>query len=162
TAAARRDAVPRGTGRSRATSPTASSRTRSRPWARPRRSSPTWTRAGSASVAGRLAGTCRRSRCCAARPGSTPGSRGRPPAPAPDWGLYDTHYTERYLGDPNEQPDVYQRSSIVNDPQRAVLTQIRPLLVIHGLADDNVFVAHSLRMSSALLAAGYPHSVLPL
>jgi dipeptidyl-peptidase-4 len=83
-------------------------------------------------------------------------------APPTDWRLYDTHYTERYLGDPNEQPDVYQRSSIVNDPQRAVRTQIRPLLVIHGLADDNVFVAHSLRMSSALLAAGYPHSVLPL
>ena len=39
---------------------------------------------------------------------------------------------------------------------------IRPLLIIHGLADDNVFVAHSLRLSSALLAAGYPHSVLPL
>ena len=38
----------------------------------------------------------------------------------------------------------------------------RPMLIIHGLADDNVFVAHSLRLSSALLAAGYPHSVLPL
>ena len=39
---------------------------------------------------------------------------------------------------------------------------IRPLLVIHGLADDNVVVAHSLRLSSALLAAGRPHTVLPL
>ena len=38
----------------------------------------------------------------------------------------------------------------------------RALLIIHGLADDNVLVAHSLRLSSALLAAGYPHSVLPL
>ena len=83
-------------------------------------------------------------------------------APPTDWRLYDTHYTERYLGDPNEQPDVYQRSSIIDDPRRAVLTQVRPLLIIHGLADDNVFVAHSLRLSSALLAAGYPHSVLPL
>ena len=83
-------------------------------------------------------------------------------APPTDWRLYDTHYTERYLGDPNEQPDVYQRSSIVDDPQRAAQAQIRPLLIIHGLADDNVFVAHSLRLSSALLAAGYPHSVLPL
>jgi dipeptidyl-peptidase-4 len=83
-------------------------------------------------------------------------------APPTDWRLYDTHYTERYLGDPNEQPDVYQRSSIIDDPRRAVATQVRPLLIIHGLADDNVFVAHSLRMSSALLAAGYPHSVLPL
>ncbi len=83
-------------------------------------------------------------------------------APPTDWRLYDTHYTERYLGDPNEQPDVYQRSSIIDDPRRAVMTQVRPLLIIHGLADDNVFVAHSLRLSSALLAAGYPHSVLPL
>jgi dipeptidyl-peptidase-4 len=36
------------------------------------------------------------------------------------------------------------------------------LLIIHGLADDNVVVAHSLRLSASLLAAGYPHSVLPL
>jgi len=83
-------------------------------------------------------------------------------APVTDWRLYDTHYTERYLGDPASQPDVYQRSSIIDDPQRAVATQVRPLLIIHGLADDNVFAAHTLRLSSALLAAGYPHSVLPL
>jgi dipeptidyl-peptidase-4 len=83
-------------------------------------------------------------------------------APVTDWRLYDTHYTERYLGDPNSRPDVYQRSSIIDDPSRARAAQVRPLLIIHGLADDNVFVAHSLRLSSALLAAGYPHSVLPL
>ena len=39
---------------------------------------------------------------------------------------------------------------------------VRPLMIIHGLADDNVVVAHSLRLSSALLSAGYPHTVLPL
>jgi dipeptidyl-peptidase 4 len=83
-------------------------------------------------------------------------------APPTDWRLYDTHYTERYLGHPDEQPDVYHRSSIINDPEHAALSVIRPLLIVHGLADDNVFVAHSLRLSSALLAAGYPHSVLPL
>jgi dipeptidyl-peptidase-4 len=38
----------------------------------------------------------------------------------------------------------------------------RPLLMIHGLADDNVVAAHTLRLSSALLAAGKPHEVLPL
>jgi dipeptidyl-peptidase-4 len=38
----------------------------------------------------------------------------------------------------------------------------RPLLLIHGLADDNVLAAHTLQLSSALLAAGKPHSVLPL
>jgi dipeptidyl-peptidase-4 len=83
-------------------------------------------------------------------------------APVTDWRLYDTHYTERYLGDPGHNPAAYEASSLNNDPERAVASVIRPLLIIHGLADDNVFVAHSLRLSSALLAAGYPHSVLPL
>jgi len=83
-------------------------------------------------------------------------------APVTDWRLYDTHYTERYLGDPAANAAAYELSSLIDDPERAVLTQVRPLLIIHGLADDNVFVAHSLRLSSALLAAGYPHSVLPL
>jgi dipeptidyl-peptidase-4 len=83
-------------------------------------------------------------------------------APVTDWRLYDTHYTERYLGDPVENPAAYENSSLNNDPERAVASVIRPLLIIHGLADDNVFVAHSLRLSAALLAAGYPHSVLPL
>ena len=83
-------------------------------------------------------------------------------APPTDWRLYDTHYTERYLGDPARNPAAYEVSSLLNDPRRAVHSVIRPLLLIHGLADDNVFVAHSLRLSSALLAAGYPHSVLPL
>src|ERR1700730_6060692 len=83
-------------------------------------------------------------------------------APPTDWRLYDTHYTERYLGDPATNAAAYQVSSLLDDPQRAVQSVIRPLLIIHGLADDNVFVAHSLRLSSALLAAGYPHSVLPL
>jgi dipeptidyl-peptidase 4 len=83
-------------------------------------------------------------------------------APVTDWRLYDTHYTERYLGDPAADPAAYAVSSLLDDPERAVLTQVRPLLIIHGMADDNVFVAHSLRLSSALLAAGYPHQVLPL
>jgi dipeptidyl-peptidase-4 len=83
-------------------------------------------------------------------------------APVTDWRLYDTHYTERYLGDPASNPAAYHVSSVIDDAERAVKTQVRPLLIIHGMADDNVFVAHSLRLSSALLAAGYPHQVLPL
>jgi dipeptidyl-peptidase 4 len=83
-------------------------------------------------------------------------------APPTDWRLYDTHYTERYLGHPDLNHAAYQVSSLIDDPAHAVRSVIRPLLIIHGLADDNVFVAHSLRLSSALLAAGYPHSVLPL
>ena len=83
-------------------------------------------------------------------------------APVTDFRLYDTHYTERYLGDPAANPAAYEQSSVLNDPERAVATAVRSLLIIHGLADDNVYPAHSLRLSSALLAAGYPHSVLPL
>lgn len=79
-------------------------------------------------------------------------------APVTEWRLYDTHYTERYLGDPTQQPDVYDRNSLL--PLAANLE--RPLMLIHGLADDNVVAAHTLRLSSALLAAGRPHTVLPL
>ncbi|HTX26975.1 MAG TPA: prolyl oligopeptidase family serine peptidase [Streptosporangiaceae bacterium] len=83
-------------------------------------------------------------------------------APVTDWHLYDTHYTERYLGDPAHDGDSYDRSSLISSAERAVVHPTRPLMLIHGLADDNVVVAHTLRLSGALLAAGYPHTVLPL
>lgn len=79
-------------------------------------------------------------------------------APVTEWRLYDTCYTERYLGDPDERPDVYDRNSLL--PLAPLLE--RPLMIIHGLADDNVVAAHSLQLSSALLAAGRPHTLLPL
>jgi dipeptidyl-peptidase-4 len=84
-------------------------------------------------------------------------------APVTDWRLYDTHYTERYLGDPAAQSAAYAANSLVTD---AGLTSAegpaRPLMIVHGLADDNVVMAHTLRLSSALLAAGRAHEVLPL
>ncbi len=84
-------------------------------------------------------------------------------APVTDWQLYDTHYTERYLGLPGRDEEAYERSSLINPAElSAASAAARPLLLIHGLADDNVVVAHTLRLSAALLAAGYPHSVLPL
>ncbi|MBG6087264.1 S9 family peptidase [Actinomadura viridis] len=79
-------------------------------------------------------------------------------APVTDWRLYDTHYTERYLGHPTEEPENYTANSLIEDAGRLE----RPLLLIHGLADDNVVAAHTLRLSSALLAAGRHHTVLPL
>lgn len=79
-------------------------------------------------------------------------------APVTEWRLYDTCYTERYLGDPSDQPEVYDANSLL--PLAPGLE--RPLLLIHGLADDNVVAAHTLQLSSALLAAGRPHTVLPL
>lgn len=79
-------------------------------------------------------------------------------APTTDERLYDTCYSERYLGDPNANPEVYEANNVI--PLAPRLT--KPLMIIHGLADDNVYIAHSLRLSSALLAAGKPHEFLPL
>ena len=79
-------------------------------------------------------------------------------APVTDWRLYDTHYTERYLGHPGSHPEAYELTDLC--AEAASLT--RPLLLIHGLADDNVVAAHTLQLSRALLEAGRPHRVLPL
>jgi len=79
-------------------------------------------------------------------------------APVTEWQWYDTGYTERYLGLPDEHPDAYRRSSLL--PDAPALS--RPLMLVHGFADDNVFVAHSLRLSAELTAAGRPHTLLPL
>ena len=79
-------------------------------------------------------------------------------APVSDPRLYDTHYTERYLGVPDADPDAYANADLLPDAQH-----LRgALLMIHGLADDNVYVAHSLRMSKALMEAGRPHAFIPL
>jgi dipeptidyl-peptidase-4 len=86
-------------------------------------------------------------------------------APVTDWRLYDTHYTERYLGLPDIDPAPYERTSVIKAAERSGLRSpgdAAALMLIHGLADDNVVVAHTLRLSGALLAAGYPHTVLPL
>jgi dipeptidyl-peptidase-4 len=79
-------------------------------------------------------------------------------APTTDERFYDTCYSERYLGHPDTDADVYEANSLL--PLAPNLR--RPLMIIHGLADDNVHVAHSLRLSRALLEAGRPHEVLPL
>ncbi|WP_113704144.1 prolyl oligopeptidase family serine peptidase [Nonomuraea lactucae] len=79
-------------------------------------------------------------------------------APVTDQRLYDTHWRERHLGHPDEHPEAYDR----NSPILEAASLTRPLLLIHGLADDNVVPAHTLRFSAALLAAGRPHEVLPL
>jgi dipeptidyl-peptidase-4 len=79
-------------------------------------------------------------------------------APVTDWRLYDTAYTERYLGNPNDNPEVYDKQSLIKKAQKLT----RPLTLIHGLADDNVLAAHSLQLSGALLAAGKTHNFIPL
>ncbi|HJV05358.1 MAG TPA: S9 family peptidase, partial [Actinomycetota bacterium] len=79
-------------------------------------------------------------------------------APVTDQRLYDTHYNERYLGHPDREPEVYRQSSVLFDAPSLE----RPILLIHGLDDDNCYVAHSLKLSQALTEAGKPHIFLPL
>lgn len=79
-------------------------------------------------------------------------------APVTDWRLYDTAYTERYLGNPNKVPEIYDDNSLLK-----LAPNLRGrLMIVHGLADDNVVSAHSLQLSGALLAAGKMHEFLPL
>lgn len=69
--------------------------------------------------------------------------------------LYDTYWEERHLGHPDLHPDGYTRSDLIPHAHRLT----RPLLLLHGLSDANVFPAHTLRLSAALHAAGRPHTV---
>ncbi|MGW7420142.1 prolyl oligopeptidase family serine peptidase [Streptomyces sp. NPDC054813] len=79
-------------------------------------------------------------------------------APLTDQRLYDACWKERFLGPPDRYPEHYELSSLLADAPKLS----RPLLLTHGLADDNAFVANTLQLSRALLAAGRPHEVLPL
>jgi dipeptidyl-peptidase-4 len=79
-------------------------------------------------------------------------------APVCDWQDYDTHYTERYLGLPQANPEGYRQSSVLTWCPRLTV----PLLVIHGTADDNVYFMHSLKLTDALFRAGRPYDFLVL
>jgi dipeptidyl-peptidase 4 len=79
-------------------------------------------------------------------------------APVTDWLDYDTHYTERYLGLPKDNPAGYEKSSAL--PLAKNLK--RPLLIIHGTSDDNVYFSHAIKLSDALFRAGKKHDFLPL
>ena len=79
-------------------------------------------------------------------------------APVVDWADYDTHYTERYLGLPETNPEGYARSSVL--PWVGELA--RPLLLVHGTADDNVYFFHTLKLVAALFREGRPFDFLPL
>jgi dipeptidyl-peptidase-4 len=80
-------------------------------------------------------------------------------APVCDWLDYDTHYTERYLGVPVDTDDeVYRASSLLTYTRHLK----RPLLVLHGTADDNVYFRHSLRLADGLFRHGKDFDMLPL
>jgi dipeptidyl-peptidase 4 len=79
-------------------------------------------------------------------------------APPTDWLDYDTHYTERYLGMPDTDAEAYREGSLLTyagDLQR-------PLLLIHGTSDDNVYFRHTLKLADALFRAGKSFDLLPL
>jgi dipeptidyl-peptidase-4 len=77
-------------------------------------------------------------------------------APFTDWGLYDTHYTERYMDLPAANPDGYRKSTVF-----AQLDGLRaPLLLVHGMADDNVLFTNSTKLMSSLQAAGKPFELM--
>ena len=77
-------------------------------------------------------------------------------APVSDWLDYDTHYTERYLGLPGQE--IYTAASLLETASRLE----RPLLLIHGTADDNVYLRHSLNLIDQLERAGRSFEFLPL
>ncbi|PCD03540.1 S9 family peptidase [Sphingomonas spermidinifaciens] len=71
-------------------------------------------------------------------------------APVTKWDLYDTHYTERYMGDPRKVPEAYARSGTLGDAGKIK----DPLLVMHGMADDNVFLDNTTAMIGAMQQEG--------
>jgi dipeptidyl-peptidase-4 len=78
-------------------------------------------------------------------------------APVTDWRLYDTHYTERFMGTPAENAYGYLRSNVLTHAEKLN----RPLLVIHGMADDNVLFTHSTALFKKLQDLGKPFEVMP-
>jgi dipeptidyl-peptidase-4 len=77
-------------------------------------------------------------------------------SPVTSWDGYDTHYTERYMGTPQSNPQGYRRSSVM--AHVAAITG--RLLLIHGLIDENVHFRHTARLINALIAARKPYDLL--
>jgi len=78
-------------------------------------------------------------------------------APVTDFRLYDTHYTERYLGTPQENPEGYRQSDVLT---HAGALRAR-LLLMHGMADDNVLFTNTTLLIPALVANGRLFEVVP-
>ncbi|HVI06295.1 MAG TPA: prolyl oligopeptidase family serine peptidase, partial [Sphingomicrobium sp.] len=77
-------------------------------------------------------------------------------APVTKWELYDTHYTERYLGNPSENPAVYQGSDALSDASKINA----PLLLLHGMSDDNVVFENSSMLADRLQEANRPFAMM--
>ena len=87
----------------------------------------------------------------------TPFKAGVSGAPVTDWKLYDSHYTERYMGTPADNAAGYAASEVVSR-----LSRLKPgsVLILHGMADDNVTFDHTTRVLFALQAAGTPFETM--
>jgi dipeptidyl-peptidase 4 len=79
-------------------------------------------------------------------------------APVCDWEDYDTHYTERYLGIPPKDSASYKEGNLLTYAQDLK----RPLMILHGTADDNVYFRHSLKLVDALFRHGKDFEMVPL
>ncbi|MCP3980249.1 MAG: prolyl oligopeptidase family serine peptidase [bacterium] len=79
-------------------------------------------------------------------------------APVVDWRDYDTHYTERYMDLPQDNGEGYDAANVLTYVDRLD----RPLLIVHGTSDDNVYFMHSLKLADALFRAGKSFDFLPL
>lgn len=77
-------------------------------------------------------------------------------APVTHWDGYDTHYTERYMGTPKENPEGYHNSSVMTHVSRLS----GKLLLVHGLIDENVHFRHTARLINALIRSGKPYELL--
>ena len=77
-------------------------------------------------------------------------------APVTRWELYDTHYTERYMGDPREVPEAYEKASAI--PDATMIAD--PLLLIHGMADDNVVFENSSELIGVLQESNTPFEMM--
>jgi dipeptidyl-peptidase-4 len=88
---------------------------------------------------------------------NTPFAAGVGGAPVTDWSLYDTGYTERYMGTPEDNKAGYQASDVL---PRLTNLKADSLLILHGMADDNVTFDHSTRVFAALQAQGIPFETM--
>ena len=95
-------------------------------------------------------------KCLARAAGTGTFAAGVSIAPVTRWELYDTHYTERYLGTPAGNQAGYAGSSVFP----AVDAIDVPLLLMHGMADDNVLFSHSTELMRALQDAGVPFELM--
>lgn len=77
-------------------------------------------------------------------------------APVTKWQMYDTTYTERYLGDPNKLPKVYEKSNALADTAKIK----DPLLIIHGMADDNVVFENASAIIAKLQGEAVPFEMM--